>query len=117
MARSASKQVDISTAKQNIHSGNFGFFMRTKSQEEYHPDKAQYTNQWFKMAFKLRDMATLCDDEHISHYILVLSRKLDTYVDTGKMTITSEELKDIVTFIRNGKVKYDQSKYVDLSKL
>ena len=102
-------------AYQQIESGNFGFYMRTKSQQEYHPDKIKtFTHEHFRFAYILQDMASLCDSDEISHFILDVAY----YLRTGEYhRISKEDLKYTLLFIRNGREKYKNADYVDLENL
>lgn len=90
--------------------------MRNKTQEEYNPSNIQFVSNWHEMAFTLRDMASLCDHHDIASHIFNLANKIDHYIDKGKMTITTDELSDLTTFIKNGKKEYQASHFVDLTQ-
>lgn len=105
-------------AKQMIDEGNIEFYMRTKAQENYNPQRITFSSQQDKIAYTLRDMAGLCTSEEVAYYISEIARKI-TYrnPELNTYNISEEDLEYAIKFIRTSKSKYKKAKYIDLSKI
>lgn len=98
-----------------IETGNFGFYMRNKTQQEYHPDNvATFTHEHYRFAYILQDMAGLCDSDEISNFIFDIANHLRT---GDYHRISEDDLKYTMQFIRHGREKYQNTDYVDLEAL
>lgn len=105
----------VNIAKQLIKDGDFDFFMRNKKQQEYHPDNVgEFTEEHFRLAYILQDMAILCTSTEITNFIGDVAFHLRNG-DYDK--ISKEDLEYTVLFIRQGKEKYQRSVYVELTEL
>lgn len=99
------------SAQEKINNGDFGFFLRNKNQQEYHPKNVQsFTDQRFRIAYILQDMAVLCTSEDVSNFIAQIATK----VRESSSSISEEEMGYVVKFIRKGKDQYEQCDFVDL---
>lgn len=105
-------------AKKVIDSKDIKFFMRTKDQEEYSPEKITFTAEKYRIPYVLRDMAALCTSLELSHFIADISRRMTHNLnEDNTYPITPEEMSYVIKFIEYGIEEYRKAKYVDLSNL
>lgn len=105
----------VNTAKEQIQNGDFGFYMRNRKQQEYHPSNVEnFTHNHFKFAYILQDMAMLCTSLEISNFICNIAY----YLRNGEFErITKEDLEYTVMFVQKGREKYNKTDFVDLNEL
>ncbi|ASV44217.1 hypothetical protein PBI_SCTP2_202 [Salicola phage SCTP-2] len=100
-----------SKAKQAIDEGSFDFFLRTLSQQKYHPRNInQFTEKRFEIAYILSDMAVLCDNDNVANYVAAIANKIRDDSDN----LTEDEQEYMSRFISKGRDKYSKTDYVDL---
>lgn len=101
-----------SVAKEQIHSKDYFFVMRSKEQEEYHPKNIQaFTDECYKYAYRIQDMAALVSSSEISNFLTDFAFKLRS----NKIKyITREELDLVKKFINDADDGYKNSKYIPL---
>lgn len=105
----------FNVVKTKIDNNDYSFFMRNKIQEEYKPTNIKtFTQERYKIAYMLQDMAILCTSPEISHFLTEISFRLRENEDNR---ISQEELSYVIKFIRNSKDKYAGSKYIELDNL
>lgn len=100
-------------AKSKIDNDDFSFFLRNKTQQEYHPENvSNFTEKRFEIAYILQDMACLCTSPEVCNFVVEVATKLRE----GNGEVGEDELHYVLTFISKGKDKYRQSEYVDLTE-
>lgn len=101
--------------KEQIKHQDYFFYMRSKVQQEYHPDNIRhFTKECYKYAYQIQDMASLVSSSEISNFLSDIAFKLR---NDKSDHITRDELDLIKKFISDSKTEYKKSKYIPLDKV
>lgn len=101
--------------KEQIKHQDYFFYMRSKVQQEYHPNNiSNFTKDCYKYAYQIQDMASLVSSNEISNFLSDISFKLR---NDKSDRITREELDLIKKFIHDSKNAYTKSKYIPLDEI
>ena len=111
--------VSFEKIKNIIDKEDFSFYMRNRNQQDYHPDNIPaFTDEKYKIAYTLQDMACLCTSPELSDFIADVAYRLRDSGDRAcPRGISQEELNYTIKFIRKGRSEYLKSEFVDLEAL
>lgn len=98
--------------KNTFLNSDIQFYMRTRNQEEYHPDNIQkFSSESFKIAYILDDIAELTINDEISQFLNRMAVKL-----RKNKLISFEELEVIKLALRKCYKPCKENHYVDVKK-
>jgi hypothetical protein len=118
----SSKKLPVSETfhivKDIIDSKNITFFMQTKEQAEYSPNKIQFSSERYRIPYLLRDMASLCTSPELTVFISDIAHRMThNYNEENVYSITQEEMEYVIKFIKYSKEEYKKSQYIDLTTI
>ena len=103
---------NLEQIKNTLLNTEIQFYMRNRTQEEYHPNNIQkFSTQTFRIAYILDDIADLLVDETLSKFLSSMAKKM-----RKNTTISEEELELIKLALRKCYKKCINNHYEDVSK-
>lgn len=88
------------------------FYIRNRTQEEYHPNNIQnFSTRTFRIAYILDDIADLLVDESLSKFLSTMAKKM-----RKNSAISVEELELIKLALRKCYKKCINNRYEDVGK-